>query len=98
VASVNEMEKILAGVTIERALIEVGGSELHESVQRWLDSEYRYHFSDCLEHPESLRKTLQRRCGDRYVVILNKIKGLLGEYSEREPFLEFMEKLGLEHI
>lgn len=96
-ANENEMEKILASVTIERALIEVGGSELHDSVQRWLDSEYSYNFSDCLEHPESLRKTLQRRCGDKYVTIVNKIKGLLGEFSERAPFLEFMEKLGLEH-
>lgn len=96
VANENEMEKILAGVIIERALIEVGGSDLHESVHRWLDSEYHYHFSDCLEHPESLRKTLQRRCGDKYVIIVNKIKVLLGEYSEKEPFLEFMRKLGLE--
>ncbi|MGI0087153.1 MAG: hypothetical protein ACREBI_04225 [Nitrosotalea sp.] len=96
-ANENEMEKILASVTIERALIEVGGRELHESVERWLDSEYHYRFSDCLEHPESLRKTLQRRCGDKYVAIVNRIRGLLGEISEREPFLEFMEKLGLEH-
>lgn len=91
------MEKILAGVTIERALIEVGGSTLHESVARWLDSEYRYNFSDCLDHPESLRKTLQRRCGDKYVAIVNKIRSLLGDVSEREPFLEFMKKLGLEN-
>lgn len=94
-ANKDEMDKILASVTIERALIEVGGSELHESVRSWLDSEYHYYFSDCLEHPESLRKTLQRRCGDKYVVIVNKIKGLLGEYSEKEPFLEFMRRLGL---
>ena len=90
------MEKILAGVTIERALIEVGGSTLHESVARWLDSEYRYNFSDCLDHPESLRKTLQRRCGDKYVAIINKIRSLLGEVSEREPFVEFMNRLGME--
>ena len=90
------MEKILAGVTVERALLEVGGSALHESVARWLDSEYRYNFSDCLDHPDSLRKTLQRRCGDKYVTIINKIRGLLGEVSEREPFLEFMNKLGME--
>ena len=91
-----EMEKILASVTVERALLEVGGSDLHESVERWLDSEYHYSFSDCLDHPDSLRKTLQRRCGDKYVVIINKIRGLLGEVSEREPFLEFMNKLGME--
>ncbi|MDE1867952.1 MAG: hypothetical protein KGI08_09625 [Thaumarchaeota archaeon] len=88
------MEKILVSVTIERALIEVGGSGLHESVQKWLDSEYHYNFSDCLEHPESLRKTLQRRCGDKYITIINKMRGLLGEVSEKEPFLEFMKKLG----
>lgn len=90
------MEKILAGVTVERALIEVGGNSLHESVARWLDSEYHYKFSDCLDHPESLRKTLQRRCGDKYIIIINKINSLLGEVSEKETFAEFMEKLGLD--
>ncbi len=91
-----EMEKILASVTIERALTEVGGSTLRDSVAQWLDSEYSYNFSDCLDHPESLRKTLQRSCGDKYVAIINKIMQLLGEISAREPFLEFMKKLGAE--
>lgn len=91
-----EMEKILAAVTIERALVEVGDSALHESVAKWLESEYHYAFSDCLEHPESLRKTLQRRCSDKYIVIVNKIRELLGEVSDREPFLEFMNRLGME--
>lgn len=88
------MEKILVGIAIERSLLDVGGSDLHQSVQNWLYSEYRYHFSNCLEHPESLRKILQRRCGDKYDTIVNKIQGLLGEVSQREPFLEFMKQIG----
>lgn len=90
----NEMEKILVGITVERALIDIGGKELHESVENWLYSEYRYHFSDCLEHPESLQSILQKRYGDKYAGIVNKIKIFLGEVSEREPFLEFVKKIG----
>lgn len=88
------MEKILVSITIERALIDVGGTSLHESVENWLYSEYRYKFSDCLEYPESLRKVLQRRCGDKYGIVVNKIKTFLGEVSEKEPFLEFLKKIG----
>jgi hypothetical protein len=88
------MEKILVSITIERALLDVGGTSLHESVENWLYSEYRYRFSDCLEHPESLRKVLQRRCGDKYDNIVNKIKTSLGEFSEKEPFFEFLQRLG----
>jgi len=90
----NEMEKILVSITIEKALLDVGGADLHQSVQTWLYSEYQYHFSNCLEHPESLRKILQRRCGDKYGIIVNKIQGLLGEVAQREPFLKFMQQIG----
>ena len=88
-----EMEKILASITIERALIDVGGAELHESVQNLLYSEYGYHFSDCLEHPESLRNILEKRHVTKYDDIIQTIKNFLGETSWRTPFLEFVEKI-----
>ena len=90
----NDMEKILVSITVERALIDVGGADLHQSVQNWLYSEYRYHFSDCLEHPESLLSILQKKCGDQCGDIVYKIHGLLGDVSQREPFQGFVKKIG----
>ena len=92
----NQIEKILVSMTIERSLIDVGGTDLHESVENWLYSEYHYRFSDCLDHPESLQKVLKQRCDDKYDMVVNKIKIFLGEMSEREPFLEFTKRINLD--
>lgn len=88
-----EMEKILAAVAIERALIDVCGTELHDSVKNWLYTEYLHRFSDCLENPKPLRHILEKKYGDKYIEIVQEIKSFLGDASQREPFLGFMKKL-----
>ena len=89
----NENEILYKGLTVlvmEKTLLDVG-KPVYDTVLYLLDKRYHCYLSDCYEHPEYLNEILKELYGNSYVVIAEKIKKQLEEFSYKANVGKFIE-------
>ncbi|WP_428326459.1 hypothetical protein [Nitrosopumilus sp.] len=69
----DELNKNLISLAVERALLEMGNVEL-KMVESKLRNDYQIKMSDCLENPTCLKQVLQELFGNAYEDILKSIE------------------------
>lgn len=69
----DEINKNLIFLAVERALLEMGNIEL-KMVESKLRNDYQIKMNDCLENPTCLKEVLQELFGNAYADILKSIE------------------------
>ena len=82
-------KKELFSAVVEDALNEIGTLAL-DMVWSRLVQEYHCSIADCLGYPEYLKKVLNQIFGYADMVIIERIKERLAQFSSEQPVHEFL--------
>ncbi len=82
--------KVLVFFAVEKALREINDT-VFEKVTKILKTKYNSYLYDCYDHPEYLNQILKNYFGNSFVVITDKIKKYLAEYSDRTKVNQFIK-------
>jgi len=82
--------KTLVFFAVEKALREINDI-VFEKVTEILKKKYNCYLYDCYDHPEYLNQVLKDFFADSFVVITDKIKKYLEEYSDRTKVNQFIK-------
>jgi hypothetical protein len=85
----DQNDRILVGLAIEAALIEMG-EQIYKKVTERLWELYKCQTVDCYDNPEYLKSTLKDLYGNSYVGIIQSIKKQLAEFSSRRLINNFL--------
>jgi hypothetical protein len=88
-----QLIKALVGLSVERALLEIG-KPVYEKVVKQLSKEFNCYLPDCYEHPEYLNKVLKKIFGDSYITIVDAIKKELDNQLMEKPIEIFICAIG----
>lgn len=80
-------------MAIERTLLKAGGTPLLDEVNSRLYKKFNSSISECYEHPEYLKKTLQEIFGDAHHEIAKTIVKELTAFDYDDKILQFIEKV-----
>jgi hypothetical protein len=89
---VNELERILVRLYVEKALFEKG-TVIYDSVCGYLCQNYRCYLEDCYEHPEYLITALKDIPGNDIGDIVSSIKNDLKEFYRYNKIARFLNVL-----
>ena len=89
-AHVELVRKALVTLTIEQALLEIGGSGLLNEVLRILYEKNRCYLSDCFDNPENLREVWSELDEGTGKVIVDIVGEKLSEFSHQESIGNFL--------
>jgi hypothetical protein len=84
--------KALTTVVIEKTLIEIG-KPVYDKVIKMINSEYHCYLTDCYEHPEYLKKTLEKLYGNAHSAIVRSIQEQLEQFSFQEDISLFIKTI-----
>ena len=87
--SITYEKKVLVGLAIKKALLEIGKPTYDEVVHR-LYFEHHCQLSDCYDHPEYIKSILEEIFGNAHKVIVESIKERLDEFNTQPQFQEFL--------
>jgi len=89
--SSNDTYQDLVKIAVEKTLLEIGPHVYDEVLTRMKD-DYNCDFSDCLEHPDYLKRILKNIFGNSYNSIINSIQLFLLDFNSNrlENFLKCM--------
>lgn len=82
--------KVLVFFAVEKSLREINET-VFEKVTEVLKEKYDCYLYDCFEHPEYLNQVLKDFFGGSFVVITDKIKKHLAEYSDQIKVKQFIK-------
>lgn len=82
--------KVLVFFTVEKALREINDT-VFEKVTKVLKEKYNCYLYDCYDHPEYLNQVLKDFFNDSFVVITDKVKKYLEEYSYHTNVKQFIK-------
>ena len=82
-------KRILVGLAIKKALLEIGKPTYDKVVYR-LYFEHHYQLSDCYDHPEYIKAILQEIFGNTHSVIIESVKKRLEEFNTQPQIQEFL--------
>ena len=85
-----DMSKTLIELAVEKSLLKMGHPELKLVTSR-LKSDFNCNISDCLEHPEYLKKVLKDIFGNCHYDIIDSINVSLKMTSMEKPITNFLE-------
>ena len=89
---VNELERVLVRLYIEKALLEKG-IFAYDSVSENLYENYECYLEDCYEHPEYLTNVLKNLYEDDARDVILSIKNDLKDFSRYKRIARFLEVL-----
>lgn len=75
---------------IEKVLLNIG-LEVHSLVEKKLNKNYYYKFSDCYENPEPLHTILKELYGNSYAEIAKKITDELDDVTLDQKLSKFID-------
>ena len=90
--NLDEIDKALVTLTIEKALLGIG-EKAYEEVGKRLYKKYRCYFMDCLEHPEYLSEILKEIFGNSSTLIVESIKITLHESKDKKTISNFLTQI-----
>lgn len=89
------LKKILVNLAIEKALFETGHISLFTDVSKMLFTDYHISLSDCMGHPQYLKRTLDKLVDRKTcTIIINSIKNILSEFTYYKLVKAFLDGLG----
>ena len=88
----SDVYKSVVTVSVEKAILEIGKFELDSVVYR-LKENYNCEISDCLDHPEYLKKILCELFGNSHEIILDSIHESFEKTRMEEPLQNFLTVL-----
>ena len=92
--SKNKTQSII-GLSIEKALLEIGSGEL-EIVVKQLESNFQCYLFDTFDNPQHLKQILHNLYPGEFSKVLNLIEKQLAEFSDNESiryFINYMKEL-----
>jgi hypothetical protein len=87
------IRKALVSLTIEQALLEIGGASLLNEVLRILYEKCQCYLPDCFDHPENFRKVWSELDEGTCTVMVDLVKERLEEFSNQRSIANFLVDL-----
>lgn len=87
------VKKALVTLSIEEALLQIGGSKLFNEALRILYETHHCYLTDCYEHPEYLRIIFNELDRGECSVIIESINEKLEEFSYYKPIEKFLASI-----
>ena len=87
------IKKALVTLSIEEALVHMGGSNLLNEVLRILYEKHCCYLTDCYEHPEYLKIIFNEIDRGSRKVIVESINGKLKEFSYHKSIKKFLASI-----
>lgn len=96
IVDIQLVRKALVTLTIEQALIEIGGTGLLNEVLRLLYEKCNCYLPDCFDHPENFRKIWGEIDEGTRNMMIDLVKEKLGEYGYQKSIEKFL--VGLNQV
>ena len=84
------VRKALVTLTIEQALLEIGGTGLLNDVLRILYEKCQCYLPDCFDHPENFRKVWSELDEGICSLMINLVKKNLKEFAYHKSIKQFL--------
>lgn len=88
--SMDTIRKALVSVTLEQAIVEIGGGKLLNDVFSALHKKFQCYLPDCYEHPEYLKGVAMEIDEGVYAMLMHSVQEKLAEFSYQKPIEEFL--------
>ena len=90
IADMQLVRKALVTLTIEQALLEIGGTGLLNDVLRILYERCQCYLPDCFEHPENFRKVWNELDEGTCNLMIKLVKKNLKEFTHHQSIEQFL--------
>ena len=90
IADMQLVRKALVTLTIEQALLEIGGTGLLNDVLRILYEKCQCYLPDCFDHPENFRKVWSELDEGTCSLMINLVKKNLKEFAYHKSIKQFL--------